>query len=131
MAPELHTDLCPVCHLRPRGNQGLCRRCQATARVTLSDRERWMCQRLGELFGGLTGVELARTHVATERLASGLQPADLEERIWVGVLAWAYAEMLESHDLQDKDAETLYRKLMGHDRRTLQPAPFPLLSRRF
>lgn len=50
-----------------------------------------------------------------------------DERTSIGSMLYVYAGWLETRDLLDPDAERLYRKCMGHDRRTMKPPPYPSL----
>ena len=128
--PKLHTSPCPACRIRSRGNQAFCGSCTAKVKVCLTDDERWLCERLPSILRRALvkeGWNLALYEVAADKLARGLQP-NLDERLAAGSLVWLLGLHLDSLRVQDKDLEMLYRKLMLHDRRTLQTAPYPLLS---
>lgn len=64
---------------------------------------------------------------AADVLACGKQPSP-EQRILAARMAWALGRTFDLCDMQDASVERLFRKLLGRDRRTNEPAPFPPLE---
>ena len=101
-------------------------------RVNLNHGERraakWIVKHLGQAMKDAKPKYGSFLITTGMRLYRGKQPS-IDERLWFGmvVCAWCFA-IEEVLDVQHKHAETLYRKLWGHDRRTMSPAPFPPLT---
>ena len=64
---------------------------------------------------------------ASSRLDERKHPT-VRERLALGTLIYCWCLAMDRMDLQDFHAEMAYRKLMGHDRRTMTPAPFPPIT---
>ena len=69
------------------------------------------------------------TEFAGHRMAAGRQPT-VPERLWFGQVVLSFCITWDSFGLQHLYAESLYRKLWGHDRATMSPAPYPSLPGR-
>ena len=118
---------CPACHLRPRSKQQqFCRTCTRSSKVVLSTPEFAAARDLTRFALGMGrhASQFLPLTAACERLAQGKQPST-EDRLAIGALTWSIVQLLEARHYQDIRLETLYRRLMLHDIRTMKPQPFP------
>lgn len=96
--------------------------------VHLADDEAWLCERLVTIFRpAFSPHEAVEYQVAANALATGRQPS-LDQRLAIGHLALILGDVFDQHDLHDATLERLVRKLLCHDRRTWEPAPYAPLT---
>lgn len=121
--------LCQACHDRPAPTrQRWCPSCAQVATPTLSNKQAERVAQVCRLVSSkLHGDEATFVALAGQRQLKW-SLATVRERIAIGTVLFGWCAMLEDHGLLDKPAEEAYRKLMGHDRRTGKPAPFPPIS---
>lgn len=89
----------------------------------ISRRERYVLDTVERLVAPVLAGPM-KLHVATAlpriRARKVLTP---DERLALGTCLYLYGVWLDGAGLLDRDAEKLYRKMMGHDRRTMRPGP--------
>ena len=124
----MNKTACRAC-LRPATRSShLCARCRSRASVKLSDDEIWLCERLPRIFQRAIPVAQLPAYMdASNTLVRGKQPSP-DQRILVAQMAWALGLTFDRCGWQDRTVESLFRKLIGRDRRTDTPAPFPPLQ---
>lgn len=101
----------------------MCQACARRHRVFISARERCVLDTVERLIvPALAGPDKLHIATALPRIRAR-KVLTVNERLVLGKCLLLYGEWLDTHGLLDKDAEKLYRKMMGHDRRTMQPGP--------
>lgn len=111
---------CAYCGVRERPRfQRMCPACSRRWRVIPTADEltaaTWAEYHIGRQLDPLTSATL---QAAVARLRQRKQ-LTLQERLELGTLLWGYGEALDACGLEVPGCDSLYRKLMGHDRRPL------------
>jgi hypothetical protein len=101
----------------------MCQSCSRRQRVFVSARERFVLDTIERLIAPvLEGQDKLHIATALPRIRAR-KVLTTNERLVLGTCLLLYGEWLDGRGLVDRDAEKLYRKMMGHDRRTMQPGP--------
>lgn len=122
-------ETCPHCGLHPRPpHQAMCRTCSRMYRVFPSKAELVVARWVAHMFGpALNPSSRAILDVGVARLQQG-KVLTADERLALGEVLLHHMWDADAENRIDPAAETLYRKLMGHDRVTMQPAPYRPLA---